>query len=453
MANDKNFKIKNGLKAKQYLQSVSTGSTTLDLSTASSFEYTATTATTFTFSNPAPTGYAVGFALEVNNTNGDALTWPASVKWDLNTAPTSAAGKEFYTFISTDGGTTYYGKQVGKAMSNVANVALAGSGDPATAPGGGGGSAPDVADVFSVDLYTGNGSSTTVTNGIDFSGEGGMIINKGRVGASNFWMSDTERTLEDSLIINDNLYELNKPLNLTAFNSNGFTCGDQWNYNTGLYATYSFRKAPAFFDVVTYTGTSADQTITHSLGVEPGMIWIKDRENTQEYVVYHSASGSSVHHNLRNANETTSSTKFNSYDPTDADFQVNGGEAGVNVNGTEYVAYIFANDTSANGVIRTGSYTGNGSASGPSIDVGWEPQWVLVFSSQNTGVIMADTTRLWDDSADIYQFDLSNSNAENQVGVAQSEPTSVGFDVSATGSNWNSNTLTYYYTLIRAEGV
>ena len=448
MANDKNFKIKNGLKAKQYLQAVSTGSNTLDLSTASSFEYTASAATTFYFTNPAPTGYAVGFALEVNNTNGDALTWPASVKWDLNTAPTSAAGKEFYTFISTDGGTTYYGKQVGTAMSNVANVALAGSGDPATAPGGGGG-APDVDDVFSIDLYTGNGSSTTITNDIDFDTNGGMVINKGRVGASNFWLSDTERDLDDALIINEDLFELSKPNNLTAFNTDGVTFGDQWNYNNSTYALYSFMKSASFFDVVTYTGTSADQTISHSLGVTPGMIWVKDRDTSDQFVVFHSESGNSVHHNLRNANETTSSTKFNGYDPTDTDFQVNGNDTGVNVNGNRYVAYIFANDTSDGGIIRTGTYTGNGSSSGPSINVGWEPQWVMVFSSQNTGVITADTTRLWNSTNDIWQFDFSNSGAESQVGVAQSEPTSVGFDVSATGSNWNSNTLTYYYVLIR----
>jgi hypothetical protein len=321
------------------------------------------------------------------------------------------------------------------------------------AAGGGGEPAPDVADVFSIDLYTGNGSSTVVTTGVDISTEGGMVWNKGRVGASNHWVGDTERDLEDSSILNANSAEFNKPNNLTAIGTTGVTVGDQWNYNTSPYALYSFRKSPRFFDVVAYTGTTADQTITHNLGVAPGMIWIKDRDAAVDWVVYHSESGTGTHHDLKNANEITSSTKFNSYTPTDADFQVNGADAGVNANGVRYIAYIFANDTADDGIIRTGSYTGNGSASGPSIDVGWQPQWVLVWSSQNTGVITADTTRLWNDTADIWQFDLSTSDQENKVGVAQSEPTSVGFDVSATGSNWNSNTLTYYYTLIRAEGV
>ena len=324
----------------------------------------------------------------------------------------------------------------------------------AAAGAAGGGGAPDVADVFSIDLYTGTGSGTpTVTTNIDIATEGGMIINKGRVGASNWWVHDTERDLGDTWIINETLFELDKPLNLTGISSTGVTVGDQWNYVSQPYVLYSFRESPGFFDVITYTGTTAAQTISHDLGTDVGMIWIKDRDNSTDPIVYHSASGASVHHDLRNANQHSSSSKFNSYTPTDSDFQLGGNEVGCNENGVNYVAYVFANDTSDAGVIRTGSYTGNGSSSGPSIDVGWEPQFVLVWSSQNTGVITADTTRLWNTTNDIWQLDLSISAEESKVGVSQSEPTSVGFDVDATGSNWNSNTLTYYYTLIRAEGV
>ena len=47
------------------------------------------------------------------------LTWPSSVKWAGGTAPTAPASGETdaFTFYSTDGGTNYYGFQVGDALA------------------------------------------------------------------------------------------------------------------------------------------------------------------------------------------------------------------------------------------------------------------------------------------------------------------------------------------------
>ena len=89
---------------------------TLDLSTGTYFSFTPSGATTVSFTNPPASGLAVGFAVEING-DGSAITWPSSVKWDLGIAPTATASKEVYTFITTDGGTTYYGKLAG---SNIA---------------------------------------------------------------------------------------------------------------------------------------------------------------------------------------------------------------------------------------------------------------------------------------------------------------------------------------------
>jgi len=89
---------------------------TLDLSTGTTFSFTPSGATTVSFTNPPASGNAIGFSLEING-DGSAITWPSSVKWDLATAPTATATKELYTFVTTDGGTTYYGK---KAAENLA---------------------------------------------------------------------------------------------------------------------------------------------------------------------------------------------------------------------------------------------------------------------------------------------------------------------------------------------
>lgn len=89
---------------------------TLDLSTGNTFSFTPSGATTVSFTNPPASGTAVGFSVEING-DGSAITWPDSVKWPSGTAPTATASKEVYTFITTDGGTTYYGK---KAAGDIA---------------------------------------------------------------------------------------------------------------------------------------------------------------------------------------------------------------------------------------------------------------------------------------------------------------------------------------------
>jgi len=117
MANNKSFVVKNGLLAGRYLGSNGTiASGTLDLSTGDTFSFTPSGATTVSFTNPPASGIAIGFAVEING-DGSAITWPSSVKWHLGTAPTATASKELYTFITVDGGTTYYGKLAG---SNIA---------------------------------------------------------------------------------------------------------------------------------------------------------------------------------------------------------------------------------------------------------------------------------------------------------------------------------------------
>lgn len=82
---------------------------TLDLSTGNTFSFTPSGATTVSFTNPPASGTAVGFTVEVVG-DGSAITWPSSIKWPGGTTPTATASKELYTFITTDGGTTYYGK-------------------------------------------------------------------------------------------------------------------------------------------------------------------------------------------------------------------------------------------------------------------------------------------------------------------------------------------------------
>ena len=93
--------------------SISSGTLTLDLSTANTFRVSKGTAvTTLTISNPPASGIAGSFTLIFDTTGSFAVTWPASVHWAGGTAPTLStvtSKTDILTFVTTNAGTTWYG--------------------------------------------------------------------------------------------------------------------------------------------------------------------------------------------------------------------------------------------------------------------------------------------------------------------------------------------------------
>lgn len=100
----------------------SSNAATLNLQDGDNFTHTLTENVTYTFSNPASSGKASAFTLKVvqdASASGYTVTWPTSVDWAAATAPTLTAdanGVDYFVFITTDGGTTYYGFTAGQAM-------------------------------------------------------------------------------------------------------------------------------------------------------------------------------------------------------------------------------------------------------------------------------------------------------------------------------------------------
>lgn len=127
-----------------------------------------------------------------------------------------------------------------------------------------------VDDVFSIDLYDGTGSAQTITNGIDLSGEGGMVWAKSRTSSRHHIVSDTERGTGKVLFTNLDSGTDTDSTTITSYNSNGFTMGSSaYKMNTSGedFCSWTFRKCPGFFDIVTYTGNGSNgRTISHSLG-------------------------------------------------------------------------------------------------------------------------------------------------------------------------------------------
>ena len=88
------------------------GANAVDCSAGNYFTKTITGATTFTFDN-VPTGVAYTFTMEVTLNGSNAITWPGSVKWPADTAPTITDGKtQLFVFLTDDGGTRWRGSSV-----------------------------------------------------------------------------------------------------------------------------------------------------------------------------------------------------------------------------------------------------------------------------------------------------------------------------------------------------
>jgi hypothetical protein len=175
---------------------------------------------------------------------------------------------------------------------------------------------------------------------------------------------------------------------LTSFNTNGFSLGADIisgavNANGFTYASWTFRKQPNFFDIVTYTGTGSAHTIAHNLGSTPGCIIVKRTDTTGNWQVYHNGLTSAAYAVQLNSSaaQASDTTIWNSTAPTSTVFSV-GTNTTVNASGGTYVAYLFASNAGGFGsagtdnVIACGSVTQNGSGNA-SVNLGWEPQWFM----------------------------------------------------------------------------
>jgi hypothetical protein len=316
-----------------------------------------------------------------------------------------------------------------------------------------------IEDVFSTYLYTGNGSTQTITNGIDLSGKGGLTWIKDRTIGLNHALFDTARGVTQMLQTDNTGAQSAQATSLTAFNSNGFTTGSNvyTNNNTTAYASWTFRKQAKFFDVVTYTGNGANRTISHNLGSVPGSIFVKRTDTTAAWAVYHRSLANTQYLVLNDtAAAATGATYWNSTTPTSSVFSL-GTATDVNANGGTYVAYLFAHDaggfgaTGTDNVISCGSYTGNGSATGPVITLGYEPQWLLVKrTSVSTGSWrLMDNMRgnSYSSQAILY---ANAADAENPTSEGRLVFTATGFQPIYGGdADLNANGSTYIYIAIR----
>lgn len=385
------FKVKNGLQAKRYLQTttaLASTATAIDLSKGNNFSITPSGNPTFTFTNPPATGKAQAFSVEVT----------------------------------------------------------------------GGSNGMD--EIFSTTTYTGTGSSFNIENGIDLSGSNeGLVWTKRRDHAGNGHMLvDTIRG-GSSFIKSNTTDAANTSYTLiNSFNSNGYTLSTNgWVNGSGdSVVSWTWKSSANFFDVVTYSGNgSHGRTVSHNLGSVPGMILIKRTNSSDDWRVFHrsqsnkyAALNSTFQFQTDGGNIFGDPGDGTATAPTSTNFTV-ANDASVNGSGSTYVAYLFAHNSSK---ISCGSYTGNGSATGPTVDVGFQPQWILIKNATTSGQgwYVWDTVRgiVTDGSEPILQPHLNDAEST----VSWLDLTSTGFAITDNGYQTNKSGDTYIYVAIAAGG-
>jgi hypothetical protein len=337
-----------------------------------------------------------------------------------------------------------------------------------TAAAGNAGEALYVEDVFSTYLYdgtgnssynSGDGSNQNIVSGIDLSGEGGMVWTKSRNIDSRHSVVDTARGATKMLSASETGAEVTTTDSTISFNSNGHTVGvdngfQRVNFKGTVpynYASWSFRKAEKFFDVVTYTGDGSVQNIAHNLGSVPACIIVKKTSNTGDWYVYHIDLGVGINgRKTLKLNSTAAQSDSGGFSdhPTDTEFSVN---YAANTSGATYVAYLFASDAGGFGddenIIKCGSYTGNG-ATGQEINLGFEAQWVLVKSSTNANSWYIVDLMRGMSYGGYNPLSPNSSAAEIDSGLNRITPTATGFSLNGDWSG-NENGWGYIYIAIR----
>ena len=198
-----------------------------------------------------------------------------------------------------------------------------------------------------------------------------LIIGLGLIGGSiakslhtnNHELNDAVRGANHQVFSNLTNAETTPTNHLNAFNSDGFTLGNDGSVNTNssnycswnwkangqgssntdgtIDSTYTSANTTSGFSIITYTGTGSAGTVGHGLGTTPSMVWIFNRTDGGNGHVFHKALGSTQY--LLHA----SALGVQTYAPvgigslTSSTFSV-GTVGGVNGSSKNYVAYVFA---------------------------------------------------------------------------------------------------------------
>ena len=313
---------------------------------------------------------------------------------------------------------------------------------------------------FNTVTYTGNGGTQSIT-GVGFQPD--FVWAKKRSATQDHIINDSVRGVQKELVPNNTSAEYTTSNGLSSFDSDGFTTGANNALNTSgsTYVAWCWKaggaavtntdgtitsqvsaNVEAGFSIVKYnlSSPSVSDTIGHGLGVAPEMIITKCTSSTGNWHTYHKDLGTGKHLKLNttdatatyaNGFATVNSTAWQEYFRSDPQ---------------SHIAYCFAEVA---GFSKFGSYTGNGSTNGPTIDCGFEPAFVMIKASSDAGAwVMHDNKRGNYNDGDIYARVL----AESSEAETDDYPTTkrivlspTGFQLTNASNSWNGSGRTYIY--------
>ena len=312
---------------------------------------------------------------------------------------------------------------------------------------------------FDISLWTGNGTSQTLTNSGGFQPD--WVWTKGRSNADSNVLVNAVTGANQFLVSDSTQAEATSAALVSAFTSSGFSIGSstsinrssstyvgwQWKANgsgstntAGSITSTVSANTTSGFSVVTYTGTGANATVGHGLGVAPAMVIYKNRTSASSWIVYHTSISPTNLLVLSNGDAQQSGTAmFNSTAATSSLLSI-GSNSDINGSAANYVAYCFAPIV---GYSAFGSYTGNGSTDGPFVFTGMRPAYLMIKRSS--------ASENW------YIFDVARGTYNVigpylQANLASAESTgtivdflSNGFKIRESGAGTNTSASTYIY--------
>ena len=319
---------------------------------------------------------------------------------------------------------------------------------------------------FEPEIYTGNGSSKTIST-LNFQSDFTWIKNRATTDMHSLF--DAVRGATKRISTNIISAQATETQDLTAFNTNGFTVGTSGAVNTNNvnYASWNWKangagssntdgtintiktsaNTTSGFSISTYTGTGANATVGHGLGVAPKFIIIKKYSSVANWRLYHASLGATKNLVFATDGIQTTPTMWNNTAPTSTTFSL-GSYNEVNDSGANHVAYCFAD---VQGFSKAGSYIGNGSATSPTfIYLGFKPSFVLIKNvSQEDAWFLHDSKR--DGFNDDNEYLRPNLTDGDSSGINRIRLLSNGFSVPTTDKSHNVSGNNYVYMAFAEE--
>ena len=251
-----------------------------------------------------------------------------------------------------------------------------------------------VSEGFNAVTYTGTGANNSIS-GIGF--DPALVWIKSRSNTYDNQFYDTVRGPTKRIFSNKTDAELTGSDLVQSFDADGFTIGTNVGLNNSgsTYVGWCWEADTAFsndasatgvgnidssgktntakgFSIIKWTySTSADNLIAHGLGAVPTWILIKSRTTAYNWDVYHSGLSAASKRLKLNSSDAEVAGFFDTT-PTSTVFEYN---TSASVNNDEMIAYCW---TDISGYSKFGTYTGNGSATGPSVTLGFTPAYILL---------------------------------------------------------------------------